>query len=406
MTRLAVWAAVLALAPAARGASPDPKSLAIPEPDLERARALAGRLGDHTFQTREQATRELFRMGRAALPVVERALSTTADPEVKARCEWLLPRAVAADQRARLDTFLADADGKYDHDLPGWNELARVTGNTKAARELFVDMVRVKGNAEVLAGLRDPAGFGRRLAARRVELYNRVFRFSDGRREPPTGPEVAALVLAEAVNPTPAVDRRYQFAAFSAVTQPAVRDYLTAAGKGEAFRKLVAHWFDSRTDAHEQNSAMSAASVLNLKEVPPAALAARVLSRDEPAAGNNPPVAAPTAAYTKAQALSLVAKTGDKSYLPVVKKLFADDAAFVQWRFNNGVNQQVEVKVRDTALAMAVVLTGQDPKAYGFDVQNPAEAAKYYYYNYSFPDPARRKFAFVKWAFREARAGK
>ena len=112
MTRLAVWATLLALLPAARGASPDPKSLAIPVRELSRAQDLAGRLGDNVFQVREQATRELCKMGRLALPAVEQALAKATDPEVRARCEWLLPKALADDSKARLDTFLADADGK------------------------------------------------------------------------------------------------------------------------------------------------------------------------------------------------------------------------------------------------------------------------------------------------------
>jgi hypothetical protein len=399
MTRLAVWTAVLTLTAAAFATSPDPKSLAIPESELAKARELAAQLGDKVFAVREKATRELFKMGRAALPAVEQTLASATDPEVRARCEWLLPRALADDNKARLDTFLADVEGKYDHDLPGWTELARVIGADKPARELFIEMVQQKENADLLAALRSSELLGQRLLARRVELYNRMYGFNPERtRIPPTASELAALVLAEVCNTAELSDRRYYYATFSALQQPGMREALS---RGEAFRKLVAHWLDSRTDPAEQTAAMNTAGMLNLKEIPVTTLALRVLSQAE---GDKP--AAVVAPYTKTQALGILARSGDKAHLGTLRKYFGDEGELVTIRFNNGVNQQIKMKVGDFALAMAVVLIGEQPKDYGFDVQNAAGTMTYHYYNYSFPTDERRHFAHLKWAFRELREKK
>ncbi len=43
-----------------------------------------------------------------------------------ARCNALLPKANAEEFQARLDTFLADTEGKYEHSLPGWRQFRAV----------------------------------------------------------------------------------------------------------------------------------------------------------------------------------------------------------------------------------------------------------------------------------------
>jgi hypothetical protein len=60
-------------------------------PELEkRIAAEVERLGDAEFEAREEATKELRRLGRFAEPVLKRVLATTDDAEVKARVKKLL----------------------------------------------------------------------------------------------------------------------------------------------------------------------------------------------------------------------------------------------------------------------------------------------------------------------------
>lgn len=59
--------------------------------DMEQNVANAIRLlGSDDFQTREKATRDLARLGRFTEPALQRTLTQTQDPEIKARTQKLL----------------------------------------------------------------------------------------------------------------------------------------------------------------------------------------------------------------------------------------------------------------------------------------------------------------------------
>src|SRR5262249_39997780 len=100
------------------GASPDPKDLVVPPQEISRARELVRKLGSEVYKEREDAHAELVKMGRTAKVALLEGATGDNDPEVRFRCSRLLPRAGADDLKARLDTFLADTEGKFEHDLP------------------------------------------------------------------------------------------------------------------------------------------------------------------------------------------------------------------------------------------------------------------------------------------------
>src|SRR6266540_3526354 len=139
---LAAWG--LAVLPAS-AVSPDPKDLAIPPVEMSRARELVRQLASEVFKEREQAQDELAKMGRLARPALSEALASDPSPEIRARTARLLPRAEAADLQARIDTFLADTEAKYQHDLPGWSIFRKevATKETeKEKRELYVEAIK------------------------------------------------------------------------------------------------------------------------------------------------------------------------------------------------------------------------------------------------------------------------
>lgn len=376
-------AAALALAFAIP--NPDPRSLAPSAADRERADTFVKLLASEKFKERDAAHRGLYGMGRLALPAIDAALAVSADAETRAKCESLRPKLAAAAFRDHLACFLADTDGKFAHDLPAWNEFKAAVGDSAGSRGLFADMMKVPANVALLAAAatKSPT-LSDKLLARRLEIYNRTYNINNvPDRKPLTVPELSVLILAETISGT-TPDRRYYFAPFNAIQQPAMREALIALGeRPAAFRKLVVHWLDTRTDPLELNYAMTAANALALPELSAAKFAEKVL-------------AAPTAAvYTKMLAATYLARTGDAKYLPLLEKQF-DDKTVMNMMRNN---VRTEIGARDTALAMAILLTKGDPKAYGFESQNANGAAQFNYYNYSFPTPEARKAAFVKWGF-------
>ena len=172
--------------------SPDPKSLEIPADELSRARELVQQLGSDQYATREKAEQELARMGRLARPVLLEAANTDPNQEVRARCSSLLPKATALDLKARIDVFLADAEGKYEHDLPGWHQFRGVLREEwslfgfdvwsdrsldKPARAVFAEIIASPDNRQIMMAA---GGSKTELAsiasARRQELYARSSR--------------------------------------------------------------------------------------------------------------------------------------------------------------------------------------------------------------------------------------
>jgi hypothetical protein len=108
--------------------------------------------------------------------------------------------------------------------------------------------------------------------------------------------------------------------------------------------------------------------------------------------------------YQKQSAAALITRHGGKEYLPAITALFRDDT-----RLLFGQNGQVEVQLRDFALAMAVILSGQDPKDYGFGTQagsNEAMKLSYTYHRFYTDDKQtgeeKRAVAFAKWRAWEA----
>src|SRR5215471_9852984 len=195
------------------GASPDPKDLAIPPEEISKARELIKRLGSEAYREREEAHAELAKMGRLARPALLEAASSDSDPEIRYRCSRLLPKAGADDLKARLDTFLADTEGKYEHDLPGLKQFRKHVGGDEKARALFVDIVKSPYNLELLQSLdKGPAEAGRAISDRRTQMWSNIQqRFVPGRPvQPPQQiplQDIACLLFAESVTPSKEIPR-------------------------------------------------------------------------------------------------------------------------------------------------------------------------------------------------------
>jgi hypothetical protein len=209
----------------------------------------------------------------------------------------------------------------------------------------------------------------------------------------PDAPEVALLLVVEAVVPermAPPVNMQFQTRTF--LYQPTGRELMLGTGKyGPAFRRLTLAWLDSRDGPDGTYAAMGIAQQANLGTEHVLRYAARALIT------NNPQP------YYRASAIAMIGRLGGKAYVPLLVRHFGDETRVIN------ANNQPDIQVRDAALAMALILTGQDPKAYGFDNQNKTnEAMRYSYLYHRFLDGERetadqkRTAAFAKWKAWEA----
>lgn len=400
MNRYLVAVAVGLGASAAFASSPDPRDLDIPAAELVRARALVNQLGSDHFRDRENAYAELTKMGRFARPVLAVAVATDPDPEVRARAGRLLPRAAADDLKARIETFLADADGKYEHNLPGWSAYRKAAGADKLARDLFVEMVKSPASLEMLASLDRPAAVaGAVIADRRASMYAVLSRRFQGGWGGPTQsltvPDVAALVVAETVVQTRDIPGgQFRFLnSYYFLQQAPCTSVLTGAGvvqHAEPFRKLVVEWMNTRVEPNDlANVAYLISNQLRgYKEVVP--LLRKIVATEG------------VQGWAKGQAVTALIREEGKDAIPTLKSLLANESQLVTvWLGNNaGGNNSVMLQTRDLALAHLLTLHEQDLKSFGFEFpQGTSQALTATAFgSYAFPTDDARKAGFKKWA--------
>lgn len=387
----------MGLAIPAIGASPDPKDLAIPPSDLARARDLVQKLGVSTFREREQAQEDLARMGRLARPALARGVGTDPSPEVRARCARLLPRADAADLRARIDTFMADADGKFEHDLPAWKPFRQFVGADRPARGLYVEMLKPGPNLELLISLdHSSAEAGKVLADRRMGLFLQQNPGAFGRIPPgtvlqprqPTLVDIALILLAESAVPHSAIPRPGPFAHITGThfvqQAPAMNAINNPGGTphGEAYRRVFVKWLDTRTAPDDlSNVAWMANNFRQIKETGP--LLRRIVTTDG------------VQSHAKAQAMIFLLQRS-KEEMPTIRSQFKNDAALNQMQIAPGVT--IHSQVRDVALALYLQSEGQDLKKFGFEFQPGFQNAQVAqsYWGYGFKTEEDRTAAFKK----------
>lgn len=415
----------------APGASPDPKDLAVPPEQLSKARELVRRLGGENYRDREEAHAELQKMGRAAKQALTEAATTDTDPEVRSRAQRLLPRSEADDLQARVETFLADKDGKFEHNLPGLKSFRAAFGATPKARELYVEILKSPYNLDMLAAMdRGHAEGGRAVSDRRNTLYSDMIQrqFVGGARptppKQPTLADIAAVLFAESEIPYEHIPRTtIQWQQVSGVVlfnQGASMNALNGSGPhAEVYRTLVSRWLATRNDPMDLAQLVYQLGNGNLRQFPETnSLLRRIVLLDT------------VQGYAKGQALNFLVQQKGKEEAAFLKALMRNevrvgdypdvfkkgenpdkvvpvgaDAMVTQVWFqrnpNGGVAEMHTVTMRDVAFAFTVTQAGQNMKDYGFETQphqnfNPTPAG---FGQYAFTSEEKRQTGYVKFGW-------
>lgn len=109
------------------------------------ASELVKQLGDTKFAVREESAKKLLEMGRTSIAALRDGAKSD-DEEIRSRCVSLIAKVKAAEWKRRADAYVADVDGKQQHDLPLLAEFENAVGRPDAsARKLFADMMRTNG---------------------------------------------------------------------------------------------------------------------------------------------------------------------------------------------------------------------------------------------------------------------
>ena len=348
--------------------------------DREEAQQLVGKLGHTSFKVREDAANRLVRFGRAVEPVLRQGL-TSSEPEVRRRCERLIPLAIHYDLDRQIQAFLADKDEKHPVALPGWATFKAMAGADEAARTLFVDMHRI--DTEYMEMIeKDPKAALTKLRAKSEEVNNTITR-SWGRY--PVTVDQAAFLL-------------YPYLALAAKVDNNTRMYFTNGIQTMAYqpngrqvlrddpviRKMLIAYLNLPATAYS----VSNFSLIGQLDLPEGLDIARKTLKGKPDL------------QTRASAIALIGKLGTKANLADIEPFLTDNGAVAAVQFGN--NMRIDTQVRDVALATSVQLSGQSLNDYEFpylkmfgqqrnvQVFNSAQM-------FGFSDEAGRTAAFKKW---------
>jgi hypothetical protein len=358
-----------------------------------RAQELVKELGDPRFRIREAAAKELKSIGRHAKPALREGM-LSGDPEVVNRCSQLLPEILALDLKARVEAFLADVEGKQEHDLPMRSVYQQIAGNDAAARNLYASIIR--GNSDFLEFCeQNPRLAGERYNIRGMEIQQQLLGSLNGERvrladnngkllntSPIVAADVAALFLvgANAEVSKAIVNPVNGNVVANLLWQQPVQAALQNGEQAVPFRKLFFAWADQRNDVNTISVTLSLIQNLNLKDGIDYAVRV-VKTKDQQI-------------WTRAQALTCIGKLGGKEQLTSIEALFDDktQVTAIQW---NQVH--ITTQLGDIALAMAVHLSGQQHKEYGFDALQSQPSLLWAYHYLGFSTDEKRTTAFKKY---------
>lgn len=356
-----VFALLVGLPGLAAASNPDPKSLAVPPEIAARANDLVGSLASREYAERVAATAELKKLGRFALPALKEALAVNSNAEVRLRIELILPSVAADDLKARVECFLADADNKFQHDLPGAKQYFDAVGRTDSAKALFRDLFR-SANRDMLVSLGDAeADLKAKYTARRQVLGLMTNTVAGKKSATPTALDAAALLLVEAYLPDRAptgttVAARQTSVLTNTVVQNILRPALSD-DREPAVGAILRKWGETR----EQPLVIyNALSYFTREGLPHGLTAARKFVTGEIKGGS---------VLYRGNAFVYLGRFGGAEDLAALESQFENKGAastttIVGPGGPGGAKRQV-IQYRDLALAMALLNTKQDPAAYG-----------------------------------------
>lgn len=410
------------------GASPDPAALAVPPQELSKARELVRRMGSELYREREDAQAELLKMGRTARQALVEGASTDPDPEVRQRCARLLPKAAAADLQARVDTFLADADGKFEHDLPGLKIFRKNVGATEKARALYVEILKSPYNLDMFAAMdkSDTEG-GRAISDRRAAMWNDLQQRPNFGGKPfapkqPSLPDIAALLFAETVVASDHIPKTGIWTWVNGaqfIQQNASMQAINGgtAAHAEVYKGIVAQWLGTRTDPTELSNLAYQITQTNLRQFKESQLLLRRIVLTDGVQG-----------YAKGQALNALLQNRAKEELPFVRAIMKNqlrigdypgvlpdkkdpDAIIslnndqlVQQVWFNQPNGQAEMHsclLKDVALAHLIVQGGGKLQDYGFESPQNGGFNPSLIGQYAFKSEEKRATGFVKYGWKQ-----
>ena len=342
---------------------------------------LVRQLGSASFAERERATRELTSLGVAAKDALTAAVSEP-DAELRTRARAILAAVSEEDFRDRLEAFSADYDGRGKQTLPGWDRFTAVFGSGHQARQLFVEMQREESTL-LEAYAKGGKAANDALDARCHTLLEQFMQVSSRESLFPVGTLAGLLLVGSADDVT--VDEQLGVQLYTwMIYQPAFSKSARSGAWSSMMKKLLGMWIvkNSSSQATVQNLIFAASYDLKPEGL---TLASKIL------------VSEPANVQLRQFALLALGRFGGKEHLPVVEKYLADITNCGAIQINNPP-RQVDVQMRDVALAVVIHLTDQQPKDFGAVAAQSSPQSFFQVPALGFTDEAQRNEALKRWS--------
>ena len=222
--------------------------------EAEQVELLINNLAANAFEQREQASKQLMRIGEFALPQLNAALENPS-AEVRRRAGNILAHVHDRVFRRVSDEFLRDHDLSNSHTLPGWKAFLSVAGRIRSAKPLFLEMVEKQRE---LAGLLDDlvasqaAGPDSQNVIQKTErvkteteklVKQQVSNLENGLGLSVMGDAVALLVATAILKQDAPADAHLLIMQY-----PSRFPGLMQAGKDVCVRNIYSHWIPSSPD--------------------------------------------------------------------------------------------------------------------------------------------------------------
>jgi len=339
-------------------------------------------LGDPSFKIREKASDDLLELGSHALEALREGIKHS-DLEISDRCSKLLPMALDARVQEQIAIFLAKADGPIPKDLPCINRWVAVAGSGKNSREMYAELIKHHRKALLELELHPDKATDQYHAFSQGVSNRQRGRAIAERKEIVSYPElVLFLFMGADPNARKGKESVVSYSHSSLfLNSTYVPGMLAGVGANEATKSLFIAWLEQERYPTLVRRGYGLAATAGLKEVAP--IVVRYASDKKL-----------TPSY-RAMALASSLKLFDKTTIKELEPLLKDDT-LVSKSTVNGTTASTEI--RDIALGISIVVTGQKPSDYGYSrYREDAPAGTATSYTYFALTDKQREDAIAKW---------
>ena len=356
-----------------------------PPPQAEIA-VLIERLSDDDYRVREPASTELVRIGIAARPMLVKALESP-DVETRHRAARILTIIVNEDFQTRLAAFTADVDGSNQTDLPGWGRFGDRLRQDKFARALFSEMYR--SESELLGvyhrspdeGTNVSRAFNNRCDAIQEISQTYVARWQS---EISLGTITTLLLIGSEGDVL--ISDKVGVLVNNLISRPVFSRSMQARATQPLLRKLLGDWVAKSAlmrSASVQTKNLRLAMAYNLQEGLKPAL--QIVHQTT------------ATLETRVYAALAIGQLGSRENLPDLEPLLKDKSIYRRSVPINNIRKQIDVQMRDVALAVMLHLTEQELSDYGFGSAKTSDGKLFDPSSLLFLNDEDRSVALAKW---------